>query len=262
MKNTMISAIIKKDLKAIAANKRIFSIMLMLPFIMAVVLPSIFILMLYFSPESASDFQMLTGTAFDGQLSDVNQMVLSLVVNNIMPTFFMMIPVMVSSVMAASSFVGEKEKRTLETLLYSPISIRQIFQAKILASFIMSMLVSFLSFVLMLLVTQVEIVLTTGSLLLPDNSWLVVLLLLSPAVSLISITVIVRGSAKARSTEEAQQRSSLLVMPIVFLIVGQFSGLLLVNIWILLGMSILCAIIALLLMNSSFRKLSYETLLK
>lgn len=164
--------------------------------------------------------------------------------------------------MAASSFVGEKEKRTLETLLYSPISIKQVFEAKIWASFLMSMLVSFLSFVLMVLVTQLEIMLTTGSLLLPGIIWLVVMLLLSPAVALIGITVIVRGSAKAGSTEEAQQRSSLLVLPIVLLIVGQFTGLLLVNIWMLFGMSVVIAAIALLLMYGSFRKLNYETLLK
>lgn len=41
----------------------------------------------------------------------------------------LMIPVMASSVMAASSFVGEKEKHTLETLLYSPLSLKQLFQS-------------------------------------------------------------------------------------------------------------------------------------
>lgn len=262
MRNPMLNAIIKKDLGAVAANKRMLSVMLIVPFVMAVILPSIFILILYFEPESANDFQELMNIAFDGQGGDPNQMVLSLLMSSIMPIFFMMIPIMVASVMAASSFVGEKEKRTLETLLYSPLSLKQIFRAKILAPFIMSMLISVLSFLLMFLVTQVEIVLTTGSLLLPDASWLVVMLLLSPAVSLISITLIVRGSAKAQSTEESQQRSALLVLPIVLLIAGQFSGLVWINIWVLLGMGILCAAIALVLMNSSFRKLSYETLLK
>ena len=262
MRNTMQRTIIMKDLKAIIANKRMFSVMLIVPLIMAAVLPSIFILLLYFVPESASDFQVLMGAAGGEPIGDINRAVLILLMDNIMPIFFIMIPIMVASVMAASSFVGEKEKRTLETLLYSPISLKQIYQAKIGASFLMSMLVSFLSFILMVIVTQVEIVLTTGSLLLPSISWLVVMLLLSPAVSLIGIVVIVRGSAKAQSTEEAQQRSSLLVLPIVLLVVGQFSGLLMVNAWMLLGMSVLFAAIALILMNGSFRKLSYEALLK
>lgn len=85
----------------------------------------------------------------------------------------------------------------------------------------------------MTLVTQIEIFLTTGNLLLPNISWLVVLLLLSPAVSLISITLIVRGSAKAQTMEESQQRSALLVLPVIFLVAGQFIGIILINIWIL-----------------------------
>ena len=44
-----------------------------------------------------------------------------------------------------------------------------------------------------------------GNLLAPAVNWLVILLLLSPAVSLIAVTLIVRGSARARSVEESQQ---------------------------------------------------------
>ena len=51
----------------------------------------------------------------------------------------------------------EKEKRTLETLLYCPLSLRKIFQAKVLASFLLSMTVSLFSFAAMLLVMETEI---------------------------------------------------------------------------------------------------------
>lgn len=164
--------------------------------------------------------------------------------------------------MAASSFVGEKEKRTLETLLYCPLTLKQIFRAKILSSFIVSVLVSIFSFVIMTLVTQIEIFLTVGKLLLPNNSWLVVLLLLSPAVSLISITMIVKGSAKAQTMEESQQRSALLVLPVIFLVASQFMGLILINTWILLGLSIVLSILAYFLMNKSYKNISYESILR
>lgn len=58
-----------------------------------------------------------------------------------------------SSVMAASSFVGEKEKHTLETLLYSPLSLKQLFQSKILAGFLVGMMVSYISFAAMMLLS-------------------------------------------------------------------------------------------------------------
>lgn len=261
--NTMQSALIKKDLRAITANKHMITAMLSVPIALTVVLPSIFILLIHFMPEDLSDFDaMLRMLSLDGQLDNLKHTVISLVMNSIMPVFFIIIPIMAASIMAASSFVGEKEKRTLETLLYCPLSLKQIFRAKILASFIMSILVSTLSFLTMTLVTQIEILLTTGSLLLPNIGWIVMLLLLSPAVSLIGITLIVRGSAKAQTMEESQQRSALLVLPVILLVVGQFTGLILINVWILLGAGVLLAVIAWLMVSGSFRNLSYEGLLR
>ena len=116
-----------------------------------------------------------------------------MVLNYILPVFFLMIPIMAASIMAASAFVGEKERHTLETLLYCPLTLKQIFQAKVWASFLLSMLVSLISFTAMLLVIEAELFFLMGRLLVPSVSWLVVMLLLSPAISLIAVTLIVRG---------------------------------------------------------------------
>ncbi len=260
--NSMQIALIKKDLRSITSNKRLFSVLLIVPLVFTLVLPSILILTVTFAPMETSDFQsMLALLPAGAQGGDMRLMIIDLLLNNILPIFFLLIPIMAASVMAASSFVGEKEKRTLETLLYCPLSLKQIFNAKILASFLLSMLVSLSSFVVMIVAVEAEIVFATGSLLLPSVSWLVLMLLVSPAVSLIAITLIVRGSAKAQTMEESQQRSVFLILPIMMLAVGQFSGLMLINVWILLGLGIVLAGIALLAMRSSFGKFTYEVLI-
>lgn len=102
--------LIKKDIRSITSNKQIFAVLLIVPLVLTVVLPSVFVLVLTQKPDAASDFQKLLD----------------------MPPFFLIVPIMASSVMAASSFVGEKEKHTLETLLYSQLSLRQLFQSKVL----------------------------------------------------------------------------------------------------------------------------------
>lgn len=261
--NSMQVALIKKDLRAITANKRMFASIIVVPLVLTVILPSVFILLAYFLPEETNDFEaMIQMLPFDQHLDSVQDTIIYLIMNNIMPIFFIIIPIMASSIMAASSFVGEKEKRTLETLMYCPLSLKEIFQAKIIASFIMCALVSLLSFFSMTLVTQVEILLTTGSLLLPGITWFVVLLILSPAVSLIAITLIVRGSAKAQTVEESQQRSAMMVLPVVLLVAGQFTGLVLINAWILFAISVLFAILAWFMLNSAFKALSYEAVLQ
>ena len=256
-------ALIKKDIRSITSNKQVLRVILMVPLALTVVLPSIIVFVTVLVPESTSDFQkllnMLSVTAGE---QDQEQMILGLVLNKIMPAFFLMIPVMASSVMAASSFVGEKEKHTLETLLYSPLSLKQLFQSKILAGFSVGMMVSYISFAAMMLVLEIEMLFLTGNVMMPDISWLIIMLFIAPAISLVAITVTVRGSAKAQTIEEAQQRAVFLIFPILALIIGQFTGVILVNAGLLLGLGIILAVIDVLLMKGAARKFTYEKLLK
>ena len=244
-------------------NKRVFAILLIVPLVLAVVLPSAFVFAAAVVPDAASDLQKLLELlpAAAGEHSQ-QQSIFSLLLNHIMPSFFLIIPIMASSVMAAGSFVGEKEKHTLETLLYSPLSLGQLFQAKILAGFSVGMLVSCISFAAMLLVLELEVFLLTGALLRPAASWLAIMLLDAPALSLIAIAVTVRSSAKARTMEEAQQRAVFLVFPILALIIGQFTGILLISAGLLWGMGMVLAALDVLLMRGAAGNLTYEKLLK
>ena len=158
--------------------------------------------------------------------------------------------------------MGEKERHTLETLLYCPLTLRQIFQAKVLASFLVSMVVSLLSFAAMFLVVEGEVFFLAGQALRPSVNWLAVLLLVSPAVSLIAVTLIVRGSAKAQSVEESQQAAVFLILPLLLLVVGQFAGLFLMSFWLLLGLGLLCGALAWILLRKSMGRFTYERLLQ
>ena len=235
----------------------------MVPLALAIVLPSMIALVTVLVPDSTSDFQkLLEMLPVPAGEYNQEQMILGLMLNKIMPAFFLVIPVMASSVMAASSFVGEKEKHTLETLLYSPLSLKQLFQSKILAGFSVGMMVSYISFAAMMIVLETEMYFLTGNVLMPDISWLIILLLIAPAVSLVAIAVTVRGSAKAQIIEEAQQRAVFLIFPILALIIGQFTGVILVNAGLLLGLGIILAVIDVLLMTGAAGKFTYEKLLK
>lgn len=252
--------LIKKDIRSITANKRLLTAMLVVPIAMTIVLPSVFVFGIVLSPETISDFQVLLDMLPDTAEGNEQQLILGLLLNKIMPIFFLMIPIMSSSVMAAGSFVGEKEKHTLETLLYSPLSLKQLFQAKILAGLFVGMAISYISFAVMLLVVEAEVILLTGGGILPDANWLIVMLLLAPSISLAGIAITVRGSAKAQSIEEAQQRAVFLVFPILALIIGQFGGILLINAWLLLVFGIALVIADVLLMRGVASKFTYENL--
>ena len=256
-------AVIKKDIRGVTLNKQVFAVLLIVPLALTIVLPSIFVLVTAFAPDAASDFQkILDMLPADNGARSQQQRIFGLILNNIMPVFFLMIPIMASSVMAASSFVGEKEKHTLETLLYSPLSLKQMFQAKILAGFSVGMMVSYISFAAMMLVLELEVFLLTGKAILPSSSWLAIMLLIAPAISIIAIAVTVRSSAKAQTIEEAQQRAVFLVFPILALLIGQFTGILLISAGLLWGVGAVLAALDLLLMRGAAGSFTYEKLLR
>lgn len=262
MKNGTI-AIIKKDLLGLLSNKRMFVTLLTVPLVLTIFVPTVFVLTIHFIPNETDEFgKMLELFPLIEQTGDMERTIIMLVFNYILPVFFLLIPIMASTIMSATSFVGEREKHTLETLLYCPLPLKQIFRSKVLASFLLSMAVSFISFIAMLLVLESEVFFITDSLLIPDINWLLIMFLVSPAISMIAITLIVRFSAKAQSVEDAQQGSVFLLLPILLLLIGQFTGILLINSWILLGLGILCACFAWLLMKRAMGNFSYEQLLK
>lgn len=256
-------AVMTKDIRGVTLNKQVFAVLLIVPLALVIVLPSIFVLVTAFAPDAASDFQkILDMLPADNGARSQQQRIFGLILNNIMPVFFLMIPIMASSVMAASSFVGEKEKHTLETLLYSPLSLKQMFQAKILAGFSVGMMVSYISFAAMMLVLELEVFLLTGEVILPSSSWLAIMLLIAPAISLIAIAVTVRSSAKAQTIEEAQQRAVFLVFPILALLIGQFTGILLISAGLLWGVGAVLAALDVLLMRGAAGSFTYEKLLR
>lgn len=260
--NNAMTAIIKKDFRSVTANKHLFLSLLAVPLVFTIVLPSIFVLLIHFAPDDPDIQKLLELIPQAAQTENFELAAVGLIFNSILPVFFLMIPIMTASVMAASSFVGEKEKHTLETLLYCPLSVRQIFRSKVMASFLLSMTVSMSSFGVMVMVFELEVSFLLGSFLMPDMNWAIILLIVSPAVSLIAVTLIVRGSAKAQSVEESQQSAVFLVLPVILLAIGQFAGVMLLNAWILMGLGAVCMLLAWMLLKKCMGRFTYEMLLK
>ena len=81
-------ALIKKDIRGITSNKQVLMIMLILPFALTIVVPSIFVFGTVLVPDSTSDFQALLDILpITVQEGNQEQIILGLVLNNIMPVF-------------------------------------------------------------------------------------------------------------------------------------------------------------------------------
>lgn len=86
-------ALIKKDMRSVISNKQVFAVLLIVPIVLTIALPSIFVFVISFAPDAASDFQKLLDMlpAPNGEYSQ-QQQIFSLILNQIMPSFFLIIP--------------------------------------------------------------------------------------------------------------------------------------------------------------------------
>jgi ABC-type Na+ efflux pump permease subunit len=138
---------------------------------------------------------------------------------------FLIIPLMASSVISSDSFAGEKERKTIEALLATPISDSELFIGKVLVSFIPAMLVTIASFAVYSTVVDIAAFsLFNSALLLPNVEWLILIFGLAPTLALTSIGLTVIISSKVKGFREAQQISVILLLPILALVFAQASG--------------------------------------
>ena len=68
-----------------------------------------------------------------------------------------------------------------------------------------------------------------GRVFVPNRLWLAMLLWVAPAVATLGLGVMVRVSARTRTTQEANQLGGAVILPLIFLALGQATGLLLVS---------------------------------
>ena len=261
MVNKMQAALIRKELRGVVQSSSFFTNYLLLPLMFAVVFPVGAVLLVNF--VDVTEFtEMAALIGIDLTAGGMEIELVGMMIDNLMPTFFLMIPPLIVTAIAAASFTGEKERRTLETLLYSPMSLRQIFSAKVLASLLVGMIVVLISFTIMTLAVGGLVWVLMGELFIPGWIWVVVIGLVAPAFAFLAIILQVRISAKAKSSEEAFQRGGVIVLPLVMLLLSQVTGILLLSPLVYTILGFVLVGLGWGLMRLAFRKFTYEELLK
>ncbi|MBI4494429.1 MAG: ABC transporter permease subunit [Chloroflexi bacterium] len=144
--------------------------------------------------------------------------------------FFLVVPLMFASIVGADSFVGEKERKTLEALLYTPASDRELLVGKVLASVTPAVALAWLCFLAYGLVVNVASGPIMGRVWFPPPAWWPLMLWVAPAVATLGMAATVLISARVSTFMEAYQLSGSLVVLVVGLVLGQVAGLLLLNV--------------------------------
>ncbi|MGQ9667316.1 MAG: ABC transporter permease subunit [Anaerolineae bacterium] len=237
MNSHAVRALARKDLRIALRNKGVLLPIIIVPLLMMILMPALMIFLpVYLEPMGAGEeLRQEMGAFFTNMPAELHGIFAGLndqqtwVVFSSMfmfAPFFLIIPLMVSSVIGADSFAGEKERKTLEALLYTPLTTTELFIGKVLAAFLPAVIVSWASFVLYTVVVNAAGVMVLGKIFFPNLAWLLLILWVVPAAAALGVGVIVLISAKAKSFQDAYQLSGLVVLPILLLLFGQMGGIL------------------------------------
>ncbi|MFC9707073.1 ABC transporter permease subunit [Paenibacillus sp. NPDC056933] len=240
-----IRALVRKDIQAITASVQLWLPMLIVPLIIGIIMPAVLLWTASrMELRSLGNMSLLLDTldtlTHSGQIpqlvsmpTDNHRIVYYLGLYMFAP-LFLIIPVMASSILTANSFAGEKERKTLEGLLFTPMSMDTLFKGKVLAALIPSLLLSWTTFIIYGIIANILMYPMFGKWMFPNLNWIILVLWVVPACSLVVILFNVLISAKVRGFQEAYQLGGLVVIPLLALIAGQASGMLLISPFMLL----------------------------
>lgn len=231
-----IGAIAHKDLKEVRQNKVAWGPAIVIPLVFAIIMPILFVTLPQVIPvediqRELGDMEMLMRNlpptiraTFDGL--KLEQMFVIYMTAFMLAPLFLIMPLMFSSVVGADSFVGERERKTMEALLYSPTTDMELFLGKVLAAVIPAIALSWLTYLVYIIVVNVASFNLFGRIWFPLPTWWPLMFWLTPAFALLGVSATVMISARVKTFMEAYQLTGSLVVIVLALVMGQISGVL------------------------------------
>lgn len=136
---------------------------------------------------------------------------------------FLLTPITGAMALAAHSIVGEKQARTLEPLLATPITTSELLIAKVLGALWPSLAVSLICTALYFAGMR-WLALPGVAAAMANARTAVLVLVIAPAAALVGLQAALIVSSRVNDARTAQQVGVLLIVPITVLLVAQFTG--------------------------------------
>ena len=171
------------------------------------------------------------------------------------------VPLTISTAVGAATIVGEREKGTGEFLAHSPAGVREIYLGKLLASLAPGYATTAAGFALYSLIVNLLVGPEVGGWFFPTAQWWVMILWVLPPFLAICLSLVLRLSARVRSTAAAQQASGLISLPLIIVAYSQATGVLLGADWVPLVLGGVAWVVGFVSLASGVRSVTRSRLL-
>ncbi|MEZ5204929.1 MAG: ABC transporter permease subunit [Acidimicrobiales bacterium] len=134
------------------------------------------------------------------------------------------VPLTISTAIGASTIVGERERGTGEFLAHSPAHEKEIYLGKLIASLLPGYATTLVGFGVYSLIVNFFVGPEVGGWFFPTTSWWVLMLWVVPPFLALTLSIVLRLSARVKSTAAAQQAAGLVTLPMIGIAYSQSTG--------------------------------------
>lgn len=218
---------------------------LVVPFIVVVAVPA-----LIGRPIEADPALVRLGASVGVPLDTPNDVLVEAFLFQQFLLLFLLTPITAAMSLAAHAIVGEKQARTLEPLLATPIATSELLVAKVLGAFIPTVaislagLIAYFAGIAWLAHPGVFSTMATARTLL-------LVAVVGPAAALVALQAAIVVSSRVNDARTAQQFGILIILPLTVVFVAQFTGSLTITarMLALVGIGLAAAWVLLLLLS-------------
>jgi len=203
MRFTKAWIVTKKDLSVIRRNKYVFYSLIAMPIILGIVLP-------------LALTQGITAAANQMTAEELYQTVIQ--IGSISSMYLVLVPVILPSIIASYSIVGEKIEKSLEPLLATPTTDGELLLGKCLAAFLPCMLVTYIAVAIFVPIIDFWSYNTIGIYLIPNLYWALLTFAITPLGCIMSVLANVIVSSRVSDVRAAQQLGGIVVLPVILLV--------------------------------------------
>lgn len=134
------------------------------------------------------------------------------------------VPLTISSAVGSATIVGEREKGTGEFLAHSPAATTEIYLGKLIASLVPGYITTIAGFSIYSVIVNSIVGPKVGGWFFPTADWWLLMLWVVPPFLCFALSLVLRLSARVRSTAAAQQASGLVTLPLIVVAYSQSTG--------------------------------------
>ena len=149
--------------------------------------------------------------------------------------YFLLMPVAIVSIAGAYAIVGEKQQRTLEPVLATPMATRQFLLAKMLAVTAPAVIASWIAALIGAIASVASFWWANGVLVWPDAYYWIGVFVLAPEIGAMTALVCLRVSARMQDPQAANQVTALILIPVLLILFSLIGPALVMHLGALIG---------------------------